>query len=399
LAPSPSRGPDPVATVSSVASAFHRSPALPRGFALEGIDLPRSLYLLPTAIVGGEQAAAAVIAGHGWPIGDGALAFTAVAVILRRPEGGADLSVAPFAELVSWAEREHPDLCRHVSDCLHRIGRRRPAWGGVAMDAPVVMGIVNVTPDSFSDGGEAFGTEPAIARALALVEAGATIIDVGGESTRPGADPVSPEEEEHRVVPVVRALAERGIVVSIDTRHARVMESTVAAGARIINDVTGLAGDPNSLGVAAASGAAVCLMHMLGDDPRTMQADPRYACAPLDMLDQMEERIAAAERAGLDRARLCVDPGIGFGKTALHNAQILGSLALLHRFGCPVLLGVSRKSFVGHLSQGEPPRQRLPGTLAANLAGLDAGVQILRVHDVAETVQAVRIWQAMRAGA
>jgi dihydropteroate synthase len=176
------------------------------------------------------------------------------------------------------------------------------------------------------------------------------------------------------------------------------MDSAVAAGARIINDVTALAGDPDSLAVAARSGADLCLMHMQGDDPRTMQAAPHYDCAPLDVYDGLAERVSACEAAGIDRARICVDPGIGFGKTPEHNAQILGSLALLHGLGLPVLLGVSRKSFVARLSKGEAARDRLPGTLAANLAGLDAGMQILRVHDVAETVQAVAVWRAMRSG-
>ncbi|TAN73703.1 MAG: dihydropteroate synthase [Magnetospirillum sp.] len=382
-----------------VASAFRRSPALPRGFALEGDNISRRLYLLPSGLVWGEQAAAAIIAGNGWPIAEGWAAFTALAVILRQRDGAAGLALAPFAEGVEWAEGEGSDIARHMSGLVQRIGRRRPAWGGVAMDAPAIMGIVNVTPDSFSDGGEAFSPEAAIARGLAMVDAGAAIIDVGGESTRPGAAPVSIEAETARVLPVVRALAERGVRVSIDTRHARVMAAAVAAGAAIINDVTALAGDPESLAVAARSGADLCLMHMQGDDPRTMQAAPRYACAPLDVYDGLAERVAACEAAGIDRSRLCIDPGIGFGKTPEHNAQILGSLALLHGLGLPVLLGVSRKSFVARLGNDEPARQRLPGTLAAELAGLDAGMQVLRVHDVPETVQALRIWRAMRTGA
>jgi len=385
--------------VPTVGSAFQRSPALPRGFALAGIDLTRALYLLPTGIVGGEQAAAAVIAGQGWPIADGPLAFTAVTVLLRRPEGGAHAAVASFSDLLTWAEAEDPALCRHVSDTLRRIGRRRAAWAGLSLDAPHIMGIVNVTPDSFSDGGAFVDPDAAIAHGLALARAGATILDIGGESTRPGAAPVPPEEEERRVLPVVRALAERGLTVSIDTRHARVMASAIAAGARIINDVTALTGDPDALTAAAASGAAVCLMHMQGDDPRTMQAAPRYACAPLDVADALAERLAATDAAGIDRARICLDPGIGFGKTTEHNAQILATLPLLHGFGCPLLLGVSRKRFIAALSADEAPRQRLPGTLAATLAGLDAGMQIHRVHDVAETVQALKIWQALRAAA
>ena len=383
---------------AAIRSAFRRSPALPRGFALEGEDALGRLYLLPSGLVWGEQAAAAIISGNGWPLAEGWAAFTSLAVIQRGPDG-ASLAQAPFADVVEWAESESPHMARAMGTLVQRLGARRRAWGGLDMDQPVVMGIVNVTPDSFSDGGEAFTADSAIARALAMVEAGAAIIDVGGESTRPGADPVSVEEEERRVLPVVSALAERKICVSIDTRHARVMEAAVAAGAKIINDVTALAGDPESLAVAARSGADLCLMHMQGDDPRTMQASPSYDCAPLDVYDGLAKRVAACEAAGIDRARICIDPGIGFGKTPEHNAQILGSLALLHGLGLPVLLGVSRKSFVARLSKGEAAKDRLPGTLAANLAGLDAGMQILRVHDLPETMQALAVWRAMRAGA
>lgn len=380
---------------AGVSSAFTRSPALPRGFDFR----PRSLYLLPTGLVWGEQAAAAIISGNGWPIADGWATFTALGVITRRPEGGADLAVASFAEVVEWAEGEDPVLAKHVADSIHRLGARRRPWGGLSMDRPHIMGIVNVTPDSFSDGGEVFAPEAAIARGLAQAEAGATIIDVGGESTRPGAQPVPPDEEIARVVPVVRALAERGLCVSIDTRHAAVMGAAVEAGARIINDVTALSGDPDSLAVAAKSGADLCLMHMQGDDPRTMQAAPDYASAPLDVYDHLAERVMACQQAGIAPERICLDPGIGFGKTAEHCAQILGSLALLQGLGLPLLLGVSRKSFVMRLSKGEAAKDRLPGTLAANLLGLDTGYQVLRVHDVVETAQALALWQAMRAGA
>lgn len=380
----------------SIASAYRRSPALPRGFALEGAALEGRLHLLPTGIVAGEAAAAAVISGTGWPIADGALAFTSGAVLLR--DGATTwIATAPFPELLEWSERESPEVARHMGRLVHRIGGRRKPWAGLELDRPLVMAIVNTTPDSFSDGGDNYDPDTAIANALAMVAAGADLVDVGGESTRPGAEPVSEEQELARVLPVVRALAEKGVTVSIDTRHASVMEAAVAAGARVINDVTALAGDPRSLDVAARSGAAVCLMHMQGDDPRTMQADPRYDCAPLDVLDHLEARVAACEAAGIARHQIAVDPGIGFGKTVEHNAQILGSLGLYHGLGCPVLLGVSRKSFIGKLSRDEPPKDRLAGTLAATLAGLDAGVQIHRVHDAAEAVQAVKVWAALRA--
>lgn len=379
---------------NAVSSAFRRSPAPPRGFVLEGADLERRLYLLPLGLVSGEAAAAAVISGQGWPLAEGILSFTAAGVAWREGGEGAWLSVLSYAELVDWAEGEGEELARHVGRLVRRLGRERASWAGLSMDRPRIMGIVNATPDSFSDGGERLDPAVAVAAGLDMVAAGADIIDVGGESTRPGAPEVSDEEELARVLPVVRGLAEKGVTVSIDTRHARVMGAAVEAGAAIINDVTALEG-AGSLEVAARSGAALCLMHMQGE-PQTMQADPRYDCAPLDVYDYLAARVAACEQAGVDPARIAVDPGIGFGKTAAHNAQVLAALSLYHGLGCPILLGASRKSFVAKLSRGEGPRERLPGTLAAHLAGLDAGVQILRVHDVAETAQAVSVWRAVR---
>ena len=226
-----------------------------------------------------------------------------------------------------------------------------------------------------------------------MVEAGADIIDVGGESTRPGAALVAIEDEIKRVVLVISALAPKGIVVSIDTRHAAVMEAATQAGATIINDVAALR-EPQALEVAAKSGAAVCLMHMLGE-PGSMQNDPVYSCAPLDIYDFLAERVAAAQQAGIPLDRITVDPGIGFGKTSDHNIQLLSGLALLHGLGVGVLLGVSRKRFVAALSRDELPKQRFPGSLAAALSGLDSGAQIIRVHDVPETVQAVTVWRAI----
>jgi dihydropteroate synthase len=267
-------------------------------------------------------------------------------------------------------------------------------FAGLSLDIPQVMGIVNATPDSFSDGGKYLGADAAIAHGRRLVAEGAAIIDIGGESTRPGAAPVSPEEEIARTVPVIRALAGEGIRVSIDTRHAAVMEAAVGAGAAIINDISALQGDPDSLAVAARGGASVVLMHMQGQ-PGDMQADPAYQNAPREIYDYLAARIDACLDAGIALEKLCVDPGIGFGKTVEHNLQLLASLGSLQALGVPVLLGVSRKSFIGALSRQEPAERRLAGSLAAAQAGLDRGVKILRVHDVAETVQAVAVWHAI----
>jgi dihydropteroate synthase len=340
-------------------------------------------YLVPRGLISGPAAARAVEAGIALPLAGGPLAFaTAEAIVRAAGEQGQRRPVA-LAEARAFA----PDL-------IESLTKPRPHWAGFDLKRPLIMGVVNVTPDSFSDGGDFADASHAIDHARAMLAAGADIVDVGGESTRPGAQPVPLEEEAARVLPVVRALAHAGAVVSIDTRHAAVMGQAVEAGAWIINDVTALTGDPESARTAARSGAAVVLMHMLGD-PRTMQADPRYADVTCDLLDYFAQRLAELEALGLDRARVAVDPGIGFGKTVQHNLQLLDELAAFHAFGCPVLLGASRKSFIGRLSKDEKPKQRLAGTLAAHQLGFDRGVQIVRVHDVAEAFQARAIWAAV----
>ncbi len=280
-------------------------------------------------------------------------------------------------------------------------GARPPVFAGLALDRPLIMGVVNVTPDSFSDGGETFDAATAIARGQAMAEEGAAIIDVGGESTRPGAPPVSVGEELARVLPVVRQLAAgpAGAIVSIDTRRAAVMKAAVDSGAAIINDITALEGsreaDADSLAAAAETGASVILMHMQGD-PLTMQENPQYEDAAREVHDYLASRVAAAEAAGIPRARIAVDPGIGFGKTLDHNLDILGRLSLYRDLGCAVVLGVSRKSFIARIGRGGPADRRLAGSIAAGLAGIAGGAHILRVHDVAETRQALDVWAAIQ---
>jgi dihydropteroate synthase len=264
-------------------------------------------------------------------------------------------------------------------------------FAGLALDRPRLMGIVNVTPDSFSDGGRFLETEAAIAHGRALRSAGADILDVGGESTRPGARPVGETEEKARVVPVIKALAGEGALVSIDSRHASVMEAALDAGARIVNDVTALEGDPDSLALVAKREVPVVLMHMRGD-PGTMQDDPRYDDVVAEVRDYLGRRVAACVAAGIPKQRIAVDPGIGFGKTVDHNLALIRHLDRLADLDCTILLGVSRKSFIGALSKGEPATERLPGSLAAALAGVARGAHILRVHDVAATAQALAVW-------
>jgi dihydropteroate synthase len=229
-----------------------------------------------------------------------------------------------------------------------------------------------------------------------MAEAGAAIVDVGGESTRPGAKPVWEADEIERAIPAVRRLAAGGTAVSIDTRKAAVMEAALAAGAALVNDVSALTWDDRSAGVAAKAGCPVVLMHHRGD-PETMQQSPAYAKPVLfAVYDWLGERIEAAEAAGIARANILVDPGIGFGKTVQHNLQLLNGLALLHGLGCPVMLGASRKRMIGALSGEAPADRRLAGSLALALKGAEQGAQLLRVHDVPETVQALRIWRGLR---
>jgi dihydropteroate synthase len=277
---------------------------------------------------------------------------------------------------------------------LQRLRQPRPPIAGLAMDRPRIMGIVNVTPDSFSDGGRWLDAEAAVAHGLRLEAEGADILDIGGESTRPGAEPIGADEELRRVIPVIAALAKRArALISVDTRHAAVMRRAADAGAAIINDVAALGHDPDAVGVAAEAGLPVVLMHAQGD-PRTMQLDPRYEDVVLDVYDWLAARVAACVAAGIPRERIVVDPGIGFGKTVDHNLALIAGLGTLHGLGCPILLGASRKGFIGRLAGGVPAGERLPGSLAAALVAAAQGVQILRVHDVAATRQALTVWEA-----
>ena len=265
----------------------------------------------------------------------------------------------------------------------------------IRLDQPQVMAILNATPDSFSDGGQ-FGDSASAAEAGARMSAaGAAIVDVGGESTRPGASQVWEGDEIERIVPIVRQLAGGGCAVSIDSRKATVMEAAVGAGARLVNDVSALTFDQRSAEVVAASGVPVVLMHHLGD-PQTMQDNPRYADVLVEVYEWLEERIAAAEAAGIARDKVLVDPGFGFGKTVAHNLELMNGLALLHSLGCPIILGASRKRTIGALSNEAPADQRLAGSLTFALKAVEQGAQIIRVHDVPETAQALKVWRGLR---
>ncbi|MEN1925612.1 dihydropteroate synthase [Luteimonas qiangzhengi] len=266
----------------------------------------------------------------------------------------------------------------------------------LALDRPRVMGIVNITPDSFSDGGAHFDVEAAVAHGLALVAEGADILDIGGESTRPGADAVPLEEELRRTVPVIERLAsETRVPLSIDTFKPEVMRAAVAAGAGMINDICGLRSE-GALEAAAELGVPVVLMHMLGE-PRSMQDAPSYDDVVGEVHRFLAERIFAAEVAGIPRSRIVADPGFGFGKTTAHNMTLLAQLERFGELGVPVLAGLSRKRSIGEITGRDMPQQRVYGSVAAHLLAAQRGAKILRVHDVAATVDALRVWEAVDA--
>jgi dihydropteroate synthase len=253
-----------------------------------------------------------------------------------------------------------------------------------------IMGVLNVTPDSFSDGGEWFDHDAAVLRGSELIAQGAAIVDIGGESTRPGAAPVGEAEELARVVPVVEALSASGAQVSVDTSKASVARAALAAGATFVNDVTALRGDPAMAELVAAAGCDVCLMHMLGE-PRTMQHDPRYGDVVADVKAFLEDRMAVAVAAGVAEDRIALDPGIGFGKTMAHNLELLRRLDEIVALGRPVVVGTSRKSFLGRITGRDDPHQRVMGTVATNVLAFERGGEIFRVHDVSATRDALAV--------
>ena len=283
-------------------------------------------------------------------------------------------------------------------DWARLTGPRAPLQMGtrtIRLDQPQVMGIVNATPDSFSDGGAYADPRAAAEAGATMAGQGAAIIDVGGESTRPGAAMVWEGDEIERVLPVVQQLAAGGTAVSIDTRKSGVMSAAIGVGAGLVNDVSGLCWDPQAAAVVAAAGVPVVLMHHQGD-PQTMQDAPRYGDVLVEVYEWLEARIAAAEVAGIERSNILVDPGIGFGKSVAHNLALINGLALFHGLGCGIVLGASRKRMIGALAGEASADQRLAGSLALALKAVDQGVQLFRVHDVPETVQALKVWRGLR---
>lgn len=278
---------------------------------------------------------------------------------------------------------------------IRQLTAARAPVAGLTLDAPRIMGILNVTPDSFSDGGDFADMPAAVTHAQAMIAAGADILDIGGESTRPGAVTVDHAAEITRTAPVIAAIrASSDVPISIDTRKADVAAAGLQAGATLVNDVAAMSYDPAMAGMVAAAKAPICLMHASGD-PATMQNNPTYDDVLLDVYDFLAARIALAEAAGIARDLIVVDPGIGFGKTLEHNLELLRGLSLFHGLGCPILLGASRKRFIGTLGNAPEAKDRMAGSVAVALHGIAAGVQILRVHDTYQTRQALSLQMAM----
>jgi dihydropteroate synthase len=342
------------------------------------------LYIRPVALVYGRDAEAAVEQGAGLSLaGHSGIAWTAASVSEDR---GASWRVRKVQALKASRDGD-------VSAWVDRLSAPRDAVCGLAMNTPQVMGIVNTTPDSFSDGGVNAEADTAIANARAMAADGASLLDVGGESTRPGSEAVSEDEEWRRIAPVIDALVSDGLAVSCDTRKAAIMARAAAAGVRLINDVSALTYEPDALPAAVATGLPVCLMHAQGD-PKTMQDDPRYDNVLLDVYDWLAARVDEVAAAGIARSQIIADPGIGFGKTFQHNLQLMQGLSLFHGLGVPVLLGASRKGFIGAVTGEKVAARRQTGSAAAALHGIMCGVQIVRVHDVRETVHATSLWRA-----
>jgi dihydropteroate synthase len=354
----------------------------------------REIYVRPVGLYPAAQAERAETVLGGLRLADGWLDFAAIEVIERN---GARLD-RRLTGLSDFLERDWGRRTLNAADMFEALRAPRSRIAGLSLDRPRIMGVVNVTPDSFSDGGQLATAQAAIDHAFRLEEEGADILDIGAESTRPGAEPVQVSEELGRLMPVIEGLAGKTeALISVDTRNAETMRAVAAAGADLINDVSALSHDPAAFETLADIGLPVVLMHAQGD-PRTMQDNPVYDDVLLDVFDYLEARIEAAGRAGIPKAKLIVDPGIGFGKTLDHNLALMAGLSLLQGLGVPVLLGASRKRFIGTLTGVERASDRVMGSIGAALAAVAQGAQIVRVHDVAATRAALTVWEASMRG-
>lgn len=360
-----------------------------QGPAVRGLGAS-GLYLYPMGLIYGADAERAVASGQAFRLGD-----RRAACLMAVKRRGADDQILRPADLAAYCA--DPSLGQGDGLALKRhlalLSAPPRHWAGFQLERPLIMGIVNVTADSFSDGGAYLETDRAVAHGEALLAAGADILDIGGESTRPGAEPVDPAIECQRVLPVIKRLLGVGAVLSIDTRRPLVMAAALEAGVRIVNDVTALA-DPAARALVADAGAATVLMHMRGE-PGTMQHRPVYDDVVLDVYDALSAAVDRAFAAGIDPGAIMIDPGIGFGKTLDHNLAILRHLCLYRGLGCGVLIGLSRKSMIGALTGVALARDRVAGSLSGALWGVMTGADIVRVHDVDETRQALTVLRAL----
>ncbi|MBC6443958.1 MAG: dihydropteroate synthase [Alphaproteobacteria bacterium GM202ARS2] len=368
--------------------------------------MSQALYLQPRSLCYGLVADKAVARKEALPLAPPSLcAFSHCALIVateseRLGARGRTLldeaPMLPWQEVAAYLGKHHgKSMQREGEQQLHALVHPRALSGFSASAPPFIMGIVNVTPDSFSDGGLYMDAERAVAHALQLQREGAHIIDIGGESTRPGAQNVPSDDEQQRVLPVIQGCSKQGAVISIDSRHAATQKAALAAGATMMNDVSALSYDKQALEVARQhEHAHIVLMHMQGT-PQTMQDNPYYDCVVLDVYDYLKQRIEACVRAGIDKKRLWIDVGIGFGKTLAHNQALLRHVALFHTLGVPMILGASRKRLISGLDQDCPPEKRDAGSIAACLHAVNHACQMVRVHDVDKTRQALAVWRGM----
>ncbi|MDG1707676.1 MAG: dihydropteroate synthase [Emcibacteraceae bacterium] len=315
--------------------------------------------------------------------------------IITREKNKISTEVVLIENLNDYLDAQSDITRTSLEKTIKAITRKRPALDlkkdrQINFDKPIIQGVLNVTPDSFSDGGTFVSHDNAVKGVRDMIDAGAKIIDIGGESTKPGAKIVSIEEELKRVIPVIENISSLNTPISIDSRNAEVMREAIAAGADIINDVSALEHDPKSIDVVIETNAPVILMHAQGN-PETMQDNPNYNFAVLDIYDYLKTRIEHCLRAGVAKEKIIVDPGIGFGKTVQHNLSLLAHISVFHGLGVPILVGVSRKSFIGKVTGEEEAANRVYGSIAAAQHCVDHGIQIIRVHDVPETKQAFLI--------
>jgi dihydropteroate synthase len=337
------------------------------------------IYLRPLGLLFGQDAREMIASGLAFSLGGlPNIGFVAAEEIARD------------GNLVTRRKLDVSGLREHA--LIQNVTRERPDFAGISLDQTRIMGIVNVTPDSFSDGGKFDVAEIAIAHGRLLAEQGADILDIGGESTRPGSDEVSIEQERARIMPVVQALT-KDYVVSVDTRKSVLMAEAARAGAKIINDVSALSFDPMSTGVVAKSNLPIVLMHAQGN-PRTMQLAPKYNDVALDVYDGLAGQIEKAVAAGIPLAHICIDPGVGFGKSFRHNLELMRQLTLFHGLGVAVMVGLSRKGIVGAVTSEKTAAKRVAGSIGGALQAAMLGAHLLRVHDVVETVQSLAMFNA-----